>query len=88
MAEMVDERQSDVWRLLYRIAETAATAQDLPAFYRAEHAMVGEPMDATKFFIALYDDERKRICWPYYVDEIDDDLPDPDVWEPVHVGAR
>ncbi|HEX6654005.1 MAG TPA: GAF domain-containing protein [Thermoleophilaceae bacterium] len=86
MADMVDEPRSDVWRLLYRVAETAAAAQDLPAFYRAVHGIVGELMNATNFFIALYDDERQRICFPYYVDEVDTDLPDPDVWEPFGVG--
>ena len=43
-------------------------------------------MDATNFFIALYDEERQRICFPYYVDEVDDDIPDPDLWEPFGVG--
>jgi len=86
MTEAIGEHESDVWRLLYRVAETAATAHDLPAFYRAIHAIVGELMDATNFFIALYDDERQRISFPYYVDELDEDLPDPDLWEPFGVG--
>jgi signal transduction histidine kinase/CheY-like chemotaxis protein len=86
MTETIDTQDSGVWRVLYRVAETAATAQDLPAFYRAVHAIVGELMDATNFFIALYDDERQRICWPYYVDEMPDDIPDPDVWEPFGEG--
>ena len=86
MADAIPERESHVWRLLYRVAETAATARDLPAFYRAMHAIVGELMDATNFFIALYDDERQRISFPYYVDELDKDIPDPDLWEPFGVG--
>ena len=34
------------------------------------------------FFIALYDEQRQLINWPYYVDEITDadDLPDPNQW--------
>src|ERR671925_990210 len=86
MAEAIGERESHVWRVLYRVAQTAATAHDLPAFYRAMHAIVGELMDATNFYIALYDDERRRISFPYYVDELDDDIPDPDLWEPFGVG--
>src|ERR1700754_2126115 len=86
MLDATDDRESHVWRLLYRVAETAATARDLPAFYRAMHGIVGELMDATNFFIALYDDERERISWPYYVDEVDDDVPDPNMWEPFGVG--
>ena len=86
MADAIEDRESDVWRLLFRLAETAATARDLPAFYRAVHEIVGEMMDATNFFIALYDGERERINFAYYVDEIDDDIPDPNVWEPFGVG--
>jgi signal transduction histidine kinase/CheY-like chemotaxis protein/HPt (histidine-containing phosphotransfer) domain-containing protein len=86
VTDEIEQRETDVWRVLYRVAETAATAQDLPAFYRAMHTIVGELMDATNLYIALYDDERQRICFPYYVDEFDTDIPDPDVWEPFGVG--
>ena len=38
-------------------------------------------MYAENFFIALYDEERQLISWPYYVDEVDEDLPDPNKWD-------
>ena len=66
---------------LYRIAELASSARDLQEFYREVHAVVGELMHAANFFIALYDDERQLISWPYYVDEVDVDVPDPNQWE-------
>src|SRR4051794_16285323 len=50
-------------------------------FYRAIHEIVGEFMAANNFFIALYDEERRRINWPYYVDEVDTDIPDPNRWD-------
>jgi PAS domain S-box-containing protein len=65
---------------LYRIAELASAARDMQEFYRAIHGVVGEFMDARNFFIALYDDERRLISWPYYVDAVDRDLPDPNQW--------
>ena len=34
-------------------------------------------MFAENFYIALYDDERQAINFPYYVDTVDVDLPDP-----------
>ena len=80
MSDAMDERESNVWRVLYRVAETSATARDLPAFYRAMHGIVGELMDVTNFFIALYDEERRRISFPYYVDELDDTEPGADAW--------
>jgi signal transduction histidine kinase/DNA-binding response OmpR family regulator len=86
MTDVIEDRERGIWRVLFRVAETAATTQDLPAFYRAIHAIVGELMDATNFFIALYDDERQLICFPYYVDELPDELPLPDLWQPFGVG--
>ncbi|MDT4947380.1 MAG: hypothetical protein QOH14_4113, partial [Pseudonocardiales bacterium] len=35
---------------------------------------------------ALYDDQRQLINFPYYVDSVDLDIPDPGVWEPFGVG--
>jgi hypothetical protein len=66
---------------LYRIAELASSAQDLQEFYREVHTVVGGLMDASNFFVALYDDERQLIRWPYYVDEVDLDVPDPEQWD-------
>src|SRR5690349_6729652 len=50
-------------------------------FYREVHAVVGGLMHANNFFIALYDEERQLISFPYYVDEIDLDIPDPSRWD-------
>ena len=65
---------------LYRIAELASAAQDLEEFYRAVHAVVGDLMVARNFYIALYDEERQRINWPYWVDELDHDWPEANEW--------
>jgi PAS domain S-box-containing protein len=74
-------RAENVQAALYRIAELASAAQDMQEFYRAVHAVVGDLMNANNFFIALYDEERELISWPYYVDELDVDLPDPNQWD-------
>jgi PAS domain S-box-containing protein len=66
---------------LYRIAELAGAARDLEEFYRAIHGVVAEFTYASNFYIALYDEERRLISWPYYVDEVETDLPDPKRWE-------
>src|SRR5215475_14529822 len=65
---------------LYRIAELASAAEDMQDFYRSVHAVVGELMYANNFFIALYDEERQLINWPYYVDEADAEIPDASQW--------
>ena len=80
------EAQAQVDAALYRIAQAASTVTDMQEFYAAMHGIVGELMDASNFYIALYDDERQMINFPYFVDEVDPDIPDPNVWEPFGVG--
>jgi PAS domain S-box-containing protein len=75
-----------VQRALFRIAELASAAQNMREFYSAVHSVVGELMYAGNFFIALYDEERQLISWPYYVDEIDFDTPDPNQWDVIGTG--
>jgi GAF domain-containing protein/CheY-like chemotaxis protein len=81
-----DAGNSTLHSALYRIAETASAAQDMPSFYAAIHQIVGELIYAENFYIALYDAEREMINYPYYVDAVDTDLPDPASWEPFGVG--
>src|SRR5262249_35271827 len=73
-------RSEKVQSALYRIAELAGAAQDMQEFYRAIQGAVGELMSAKNFYIALYDDERELMGWPYYVDELDDDWPEAGEW--------
>jgi GAF domain-containing protein/CheY-like chemotaxis protein len=78
-------RSAKVQSALYRIAETASAARDMPEFYAAIHRIVGELMYADNFYIALYDDERRLINYPFYVDDVETDLPDPNAWDPIGI---
>ena len=84
--EAAHESAEKVQAALYRIAETASAAQDMPAFYAQIHEIVGSLMYADNFYIALYDEERRLINFPFYRDEVDTELPDPSVWDPFGVG--
>ena len=75
-------RAEQVQAALYRIAETASTATDMPSFYAAIHEIVGGLMYADNFYIALYDHQRKLINYPFLRDEVETDLPDPSAWYP------
>ncbi len=72
---------------LHRIAEMAGAARDMREFYAGVHVAVGELMNAENFFIALYDAERDAMSFPYYVDTVDLDAPDPEAWEPMGMGS-
>jgi GAF domain-containing protein/DNA-binding response OmpR family regulator len=78
-------RAEKVQAALYRIAETASTAEGMQDFYAKIHAIVRELMYADNFYIALYDAERDMINFPYNIDE-DPDQPDPNLWEPLGSG--
>jgi two-component system, cell cycle sensor histidine kinase and response regulator CckA len=56
---------------LYRIAEEAASSEDLPKLFEAIHRIIGQLMYARNFFIALYDWEEDLLTFPYFVDEVD-----------------
>ena len=86
-AEAERHRAEQIQDALYRIAETASAAQDMQAFYAAIHGIVGELMYAKNFYITLYDEGRQLINWPFYVDELDTDWPDPNVWEELGTGT-
>lgn len=55
---------------LYRIAEKTSATHDLQEFYAAIHAIVGELMHASNFYIALFDTRTQMLTFPYYVDQI------------------
>lgn len=84
--EAEHQRAAKVQAALYRIAETASAAQDMQAFYGDIHRIVGELMYADNFYIALYDEVRQAINFPYFRDEVDPDIPDPSAWTPFGVG--
>lgn len=57
---------------VYKISELAHSIDTLDELYKSVHAIISELMPANNFYIALYDDEKKIITFPYFVDEIDE----------------
>ncbi len=85
--ETTHQRTARVQAALYRIAEAASSAEDLPAFYAAIHEIVGGIMYADNFFIALYDAEHALLNIPYFADTVDTLPPGPTVWVPLGEGV-
>jgi len=56
---------------LYRIAELSRSAEDLKELYKSIHDVVGELIDVTNFYIALYDPSRDELTYEYFVDRYD-----------------
>ncbi|HJZ11811.1 MAG TPA: response regulator, partial [Acidobacteriota bacterium] len=70
--DITERKQAEALQsALYRIAEKTSSAEDMQEFYAAIHSIVGELMYAKNFYIALYDDSKQKVHFPYYVDEVD-----------------
>jgi hypothetical protein len=65
-------------RALFAIADLASADREMPEVYRALHAIVGSLMYAENFYIALYDELRETLRFPYFVDVADTSAPTPE----------
>ena len=64
----------EINRVLYAIADAVNATQDLDALYRTIHQVLGTVIDVTNFFIAIVDQHRRTLYFPYYVDTVDEDF--------------
>ncbi|ARK08976.1 PAS domain S-box protein [Fibrella sp. ES10-3-2-2] len=62
-------RAEKAQRLYYSIASWTLNMPNLDDFYQRVHRELGNIIDASNFFIALYDQSKKYLTFPYYVDE-------------------
>ncbi|HEY8682739.1 MAG TPA: diguanylate cyclase [Rhodanobacter sp.] len=56
---------------LHAISEAAHAAEDLLALFRNIHQIIGKLLPARNCFVALYDEKRDELSFPYFVDEHD-----------------
>jgi len=57
---------------LYAISEAAHEAEDLSALFAQIHRIVGTLLPASNFFVALYDEDKDELSFPYFVDAHDE----------------
>ena len=69
----ITERKRDVLTqaALLQISEAAQSAATLPELFSRIHEIVGGLLPARNFFVALYDQDRDELSFPYFVDEHD-----------------
>ena len=56
---------------LYDISEAANATEDLLALFHRIHGIVGTLLPANNLFVALYDEKKDELSFPYYIDEHD-----------------
>lgn len=75
--DVTEQRNAEVLQsALFRISQLSRTVSSLDHLYESVRAILGELMDVTNFYIAVYDDDTGMLSFPYFVDEFDS-RPDP-----------
>jgi diguanylate cyclase (GGDEF)-like protein/PAS domain S-box-containing protein len=65
------KRSENLQGALYDISEAANAAEDLLELFRRIHQIIGDLLPANNFFVALYDDKKDELSFPYFIDEHD-----------------
>ncbi|MCK9281672.1 MAG: ATP-binding protein [Melioribacteraceae bacterium] len=58
--------------VLYDISESALSSKDIDSLYKKIHEEISKLMSGKNFYIAIYDEIKDEISFPYMVDEYDD----------------
>lgn len=70
--DIADRLQAErMQRATYRISEATQTEYTFEELLRFIHTTIGDIIPATNFYIALYDEKKNLLSWPYFVDEVD-----------------
>ena len=70
--DITEKKRAEVLQdAVYRIAQAADRSKGLDDLFSAVHAIIAEVMNAENFYIALYDDDKELLSFPYFVDEVD-----------------
>ncbi len=56
---------------VYSIAQAAEESPRLTDLFGKVHELIGRVMPANNFYIALYDEKKNLLSFPYFVDEVD-----------------
>lgn len=74
--DITDRKNSDKLReVVYNISEAAYHVQNTFELYKYLHQAVGDLITANNFYIAIYDEIKEEISFPYFVDEIESPTP-------------
>ncbi|MGD8779146.1 MAG: PAS domain S-box protein [Ignavibacteria bacterium] len=56
-------------KAIFKISETAFTSPDMDSLYKKIHDVIGMLLPAKNLHIALYDEKKNILTFPYYADE-------------------
>lgn len=68
--DITERKQAEAMQAaLYAISEAAHATEDLLALFQRIHQIIGELLSAANFSVALYDEEKDQLSFPYLVDQ-------------------
>jgi len=74
--DITERKQNEkLQQVLYNISKATSSPISLEQLYPIIHKELGTIIDTTNFYIALVDEKKDNIFFPYHVDEEDDDFP-------------
>ncbi|MCP4686598.1 MAG: GAF domain-containing protein, partial [Desulfobacterales bacterium] len=65
-------RAERINKALFKISNAVNTTMNLDELYRSIHQTLADIIDVTNFFIALYDESRDTLSFPYFIDKTTD----------------
>lgn len=70
--EIFDRKRAEkITRALFSITNAISITKDLRDLYASIHRILGEIIDVTNFYIAIYYKDENRVSFPYFVDQFD-----------------
>ncbi|MGB6607270.1 MAG: PAS domain S-box protein [Atribacterota bacterium] len=71
-----ERKQSEkIQKVLYNISKAANSNISLKGLYNTIHKELGKIIDTSNFYIALIDENKDELYFPYHIDEKDDNFP-------------
>lgn len=57
---------------LYKISQLVHTERDMDSLYRSIHTILNGLVNAKNLYIAIYDEEKQSLLYPFHIDELDE----------------
>ncbi|MCK5684927.1 PAS domain S-box protein, partial [bacterium] len=67
-------RSQGINQTLFAISNAVNSTKNLSDLYKKIHDLLGKVIDVTNFFIAIVNEKKHTLYFPYHVDTIDDDF--------------
>ena len=70
--DITDRKHNEVLQhVIFQIAEAATTVSAMDELYQTIHQLLGKIINVNNFYIALYDQEKQLLSFPFCKDEVD-----------------